>query len=452
VVVTPATNESGSATITVTVSYGQLSSNETFVVTVTSVNDIPTITAINNQTVNEDSATNSINFTVDDEEKTAGSLTITRGSSNANLVPLADIVLSGTGASRIVIVTPIANENGSATITLTVSDGDLSVAESFVVTVNTVNDVRTITTINNQTINEDNATSSLSFTIDDEETIADNLTLTSSSSDTTLVPSENVVLSGTGASRSVVVTPAANDNGSATIKITVADETFVVTVNSVNDLPTITSISDQPINQNDAISNLNFTVGDVETASSSLTLSSSSDNTVLVPSNNIIFSGSGANRSLDVTPAADEYGIATITLTVADGNGGSQDSSFELSVNAPPTVDAGSTQTVDVDSSVTLTATASDVDGTVTSYSWIQDENGAPSVSLRGDDSDTLSFTTPNIAQDIVFSFTVTVTDDNSQSASDSVEVKVIGDSVEIDHASAAPPILEDVPSDDENL
>ena len=431
VIVTPADNESGSATITLTVSDGTLTTNETFVVTVTSVDDAPTITAINNQTIDEDNFTSSLSFTVDDEETAASSLIVTSTSSNTILVPSGNIVLSGSGSSRSVIVTPFDNESGSATITLTVSDGTLTSEESFVVTVTSVNDSPTITTINNQTIDEDNSTSSLSFTVDDEETAASSLTVTSSSSNTILVPAGNIVLSGSGASRSVIVTPAANQNGSATITLTVSDgsftsvETFVVTVTAVNDLPTLTSVGNQAINQNEATGSLSFTVGDVETALNSLTVTSSSDNTALVPSSNITLSGSGANRLVQVTPASNKNGSATITLTVTDGNSASQSSSFLVSVNAPPTVDAGLSQTVSKDAVVSLTATATDLDGSITAYAW--EQTAGSTVSFSGADTATLSFTAPNFTVDTALSFSVTVTDDGNLTASDSVTVTVEG-------------------------
>ncbi|MBV1909340.1 MAG: VCBS repeat-containing protein [Kangiellaceae bacterium] len=431
VVVTPVANESGNATITLTVSDGMLTASTSFAVTVTSVNDAPTISAINNQTINEDSATSSLSFTVADVETSASSLTVTSSSNNTKLVPLGNVVLSGSGASRSVIVTPVGNESGSATITLTVSDGTLTAVESFVVTVTSVNDAPTITAINNQTVNEDTATNDLEFTVADTETSDGDLTVTSSSSNTTLVPSSNIMLSDILGNRSVTVTPADNESGSATITLTVSDgtliaiESFVVTVTSVNDLPTITNVSNQAINQNAVTGSIPFTVGDVETTASNLTVTSSSDNTVLVPSSNITLSGSGASRTVQVTPATNENGSATITLTVTDGSSASQSTSFQVTVNAPPTVDAGLSQTVNKDAVVSLTATTSDLDGSIETYLW--EQTAGPTVSFSGADTDTLSFTAPNYTVDTDLSFSVTVTDDGGLTANDSVTVTVVG-------------------------
>src|SRR5204863_3091826 len=103
---------------------------------VTPVNDAPTISDIADQTTAEDTATGAIAFTIGDVETLAADLTVTGTSSNPTLVPSANIVFGGSGASRTVTVTPALNQFGSATITATVSDGSLTVGTSFVVTVN----------------------------------------------------------------------------------------------------------------------------------------------------------------------------------------------------------------------------------------------------------------------------------------------------------------------------
>jgi hypothetical protein len=65
-------------------------------------------------------------------------LTVTVSSSNTALVPNRNIVVSGTGTSRAVTVTPVANQTGTATITVTGGDGVSTASDTFVVTVNPV--------------------------------------------------------------------------------------------------------------------------------------------------------------------------------------------------------------------------------------------------------------------------------------------------------------------------
>ena len=59
---------------------------------------------------------------------------------------------------------------------MTVSDGDLIATTSFVLTVISVNDAPTISTVTNKSTNEDTATSPIAFTVGDVETAAGSLT------------------------------------------------------------------------------------------------------------------------------------------------------------------------------------------------------------------------------------------------------------------------------------
>ena len=339
VTVTPAANQNGTATITVTVSDGQSSTPTNFLLTVNAVNDAPTITSVANQTTSTGTAIGPLSFTVGDLETAAGSLTVSGSSSNTALVPNGNIVFGGSGANRTMTVTPAASQTGAATITVTVSDGSLSMPTNFQLTVNATNTPPTITNIAAQTIGEDTVSAALGFTVGDAETAAGSLTVSGSSSNTTLVANGNIVFGGSGANRTVTVTPAANQNGTATITVTVSDgqsstpTNFLLTVNAVNDAPTITSVANQTTSTGTAIGPLSFTVGDLETAAGSLTVSGSSSNTALVPNGNIVFGGSGANRTMTVTPAASQTGAATITVTVSDGSL-STPTNFQLTVNA----------------------------------------------------------------------------------------------------------------------
>ena len=119
----------------------------------------------------------------------------------------------------------------------------LTATGTITVTVSVVNTAPTITDVLNLSTNEDTATSAIGFVIGDVQTAAASLITTATSSNTTLVPNGNLVISGTGSARSLVATPAANLNGTSTITVTVSDgaltatDTFVVTVTAVNDVP-----------------------------------------------------------------------------------------------------------------------------------------------------------------------------------------------------------------------
>jgi len=206
----------------------------------------------------------------------------------------------------------------------------------------------TISGIADQSISANSATPALSFTIGDAETPASSLALSGASSNPSLIPSGNIVFGGSGTSRTVTVSPAANQSGIATITLTVSDgsastsTSFTLVVNAIgNTPPTISSIPDQVIAANTATARIPFVIGDLETAVTNLTLSKASSNPTLVPKSGITFGGSGSNRTVKVTPATNQSGIATITLTVSDGSLSTR-TSFAVTVNAgantPPTI------------------------------------------------------------------------------------------------------------------
>ena len=354
VIITPLAGESGTTTTTLTVSDGVLYASTDFVLTV--IPDAPpTITIIGPQTTEQGTPTSPITFTIGDAESLPGDLTVSGTSSNTTLVPNANIVFSGNGADRTIVITPAPGLNGTATITVTVSDGSESASVDFVLTVNATNTPPTITAIGAQSTNENTATSPIPFTIGDAETPPGSLTISGTSSNTTLVPDANITFSGSGASRSVVLTPASGESGTTTITITVSDGdlttdiNFVLTVNA-NTPPTITAIGPQSTSEDTPTGAIAFTIGDAETAIGALTVSGTSSNAALVPDANIVFGGSGANRTVVLTPVSGLSGTTTITITVSDGDL-TTDINFILTVNAnmAPTITAIGPQSTNED-------------------------------------------------------------------------------------------------------
>ncbi|MBI2925743.1 MAG: hypothetical protein HYY24_08570 [Verrucomicrobia bacterium] len=108
---------------------------------------------------------------------------------------------------------------------------------------------------------------------------------------------------------------------------------FWLVAEKTNTPPTISAISNQTIVVGGTVT-VSFQVGDVETPAGNLIVSASSSNTALVPNRNLILSGTGANRTLLVTPAAGQSGTTIITLTVVDEAGASASTSFSVTVNS----------------------------------------------------------------------------------------------------------------------
>ena len=302
----------------------------------------PTISAMVSQTTVVNTP-KSVGFLVSAGTNALTNLTVTASSSNPSLVPAVNITFSGTGSSRTALITPLPGLTGSALITFTVSAGGVTDSASFSLTVNAANIPPTLAAIAGVTVTEDAAASSVSLSgIGAGGGASQPLTVTAVSSNPSLIPTPTISYSSPASTGSLSFRPAANATGTATISVTVNDgqsqsnlvtRSFTVTVLPVNDAPSIASIADQTITQNTATSLVPFTVGDAETPAASLTLAGTSSNPTLVPNNAIVFGGSGASRTVRVTPALNRTGAATITVVVSDGTNSATDT-FVVTVSS----------------------------------------------------------------------------------------------------------------------
>jgi len=91
--------------------------------------------------------------------------------------------------------------------------------------------------------------------------------------------------------------------------------------------------------------------------------------------------------------------------------------------NVAPTVNAGEDQNVEEQTSVTISSSASDSDGTISGYSWAQINGEA--VTLTGSETSSLAFTAPTTTVALSLVFEVTVTDDDNATSTDQVTVNV---------------------------
>ncbi|WP_449228167.1 DUF4347 domain-containing protein [Azospirillum argentinense] len=143
-----------------------------------------------------------------------------------------------------------------------------------------------------------------------------------------------------------------------------------VTVTIDRSAPTITAPAAQTIAEDGATGALAVTVGDGVTAAGAVQLTATSGDTVLVPSGNIQIAGSGANRTVTVTPAADRFGSAVITLTVTDEAGNTATETFTVTVNpvAETPVVTGATGTAEDTLSAAITIARGGADGAEISH------------------------------------------------------------------------------------
>jgi hypothetical protein len=129
-----------------------------------------------------------------------------------------------------------------------------------------------------------------------------------------------------------------------------ASNRYVILLNKLstgtNTPPTISSPANQSGCANTSSSAIAFTVGDEQTAVASLAVTATSSNLTLIPQANISLGGSGANRTVTLSPATNQTGTSTITLSVADESGETVTATFTYTVNALPIVVAGGNESV----------------------------------------------------------------------------------------------------------
>lgn len=343
-VVAPVANQHGAATITVTVEDGGLDNNletvgdnaiviQTFEVTVTSINDPGSFSGDTSATGSEDddAIVGMLIFTDVADGYSVPNYTITSESSNG-----AASIDATTGAWS---YTPDANFNGSDSFRVTVTDDD-GYTETQVISliVEAVNDAPTLDVLSGVSTNEDDGEQTVNLTgisAGDGETQP--LLITAVSDSTSLIPDPTVTYSSPGSIGTLAFTPVPNQNGTATITVTVVDggfdndlttpddngttsRTVSIAVAPVNDRPTLDALSNVMVNEGDpeqAVNLIGMSAGDGETQVLSVT--AVSDNAGLIPDPVVDFDGQSSLGTLKFTPVADQFGTATITVTVEDG-------------------------------------------------------------------------------------------------------------------------------------
>ena len=233
------------------------------------------------------------------------------------------------------------------TVTLTVTDsGGLSAQTTVIVSLNNTPPNVTITSPVNGALISPNTTTTVNLTA----------SVTDESPDSQLTYQWQVLLHhndhnhgspiDTNHTTSAILEPTGCDGINIyyyRILLTVTDPGGLSTTREVRLFPdcgpntpsTITSIASQTISQNTTTNALAFTIGDAETPAVNLQVSGASSNTTLVPVSGIVFGGSGANRTVTVTPNPGQTGTSTITVTVNDGPHDTS-TSFLLTVNPVP--------------------------------------------------------------------------------------------------------------------
>ena len=354
---TTAANANGTANLSVRVQDNggtanggvDTSATQNFSISLTAVNDAPSFTKGADQTVLEDAGAQTVNpwataISAGPPDEAGQTLTFNiTGNTNPALFSAGPAV-SPAGALS---YTPAANANGSATITLTLSDNggtanggvDTSAPQTFVINVTAVNDVPAFTAGANVTVLKDTGAQTINpwataLSAGPANESAQTLTFTITANDN---PGMFAVAPAVAANGALSFTTAANANGTANLSVRVQDnggtanggvdtsatQNFSINLTAVNDAPSFTKGADQTVLEDAGAQTVNpwataISAGPPDEAGQTLGFNITGNTNAALFSAGPAVSAAGV---LSYTPAANANGSATITLTLSDDGG-----------------------------------------------------------------------------------------------------------------------------------
>jgi hypothetical protein len=407
------------------------STAQTFTIIVRPVNDAPTLQAIADITIPEGSDTRSIALTgiSTGAANESDALTITAVSDNPSLIPNPTVEYLSPGATGSLAVKPAANRNGSAMVTVVVSDGqalNATVTRSFTINVSPVNNAPAFTAGPVQTVKEDAGAQSVAWASEisvgpeDEAAQKPEFVVT--------VDKEALfeVLPAVDASGNLTYTPAADANGVAIVKVKLRDDggtenggvdtseesSLTITIDPVNDVPSFARGANVDAKQNAGAQLVaawatDLRPGPPNEAEQTLEFIVSTDRPELFTAVPAI----DPTGALSYTPSALNNGMATVSVRLRDSGGsadGGVDTSAEqtFTITTLPVNDAPSF-VVGADLSVPQDAGAQTVPGWATAIiSGPADESAQAVQFVVTVDDPALFAVAPAIAPDGTLTFT----------------------------------------------
>jgi hypothetical protein len=158
-----------------------------------------------------------------------------------------------------------------------------------------------------------------------------------------------------------------DNGGTANGGVDSVTNTFTVTVNAVNNQPTLNTISNLTTNENAGLQTVNLsgiTSGAANENNQTLTVTATSGNKSLIPNPTVNYTSANTTGNLTFTPAANASGTATVTVVVHDNGGtanGGVDSvtnTFTVTVNAVNTSSTNQPPTLNMINNLTINENA----------------------------------------------------------------------------------------------
>ena len=218
----PVPGRNGMAQITLSVGDGTNETQQTFSVSVTSVNEPPSV-SVTEETEVQAGKNGSVTLSVSDDETGTGALQFSISSSAEEVLPSSAFQLSGSGEVRVVSFQAPAGSAGETVVTVRVSDGTLESLASFKVNVTGGDAKPVISAIPDQVIALNSVSSAIHFAVSDRETPGAELVVSVTSSNAQLINSSGFFLSGFGGSRTLSLVPVKGRTGSTEVTVHVTE-------------------------------------------------------------------------------------------------------------------------------------------------------------------------------------------------------------------------------------
>lgn len=347
-------NANGATPITIVADDTLGQGTTTFDLVITPVNDAPTIGAISDQTTTANVPV-TLTLDVDDIDTDPTNFVYSSSLSNDLIVSAVTFDTSGDKPTAKVELKPGAT--GAVSVTIKVSDGELTGEETFALTVNPAANIPPVLGLIPPQQTRPNVQAIVPLQVSDADTAASALVFSSENNNPALV--RNVVFGLSSAGNFTANVNLVRDaSGTANVTVFVFDgatkvsQTFVLTV--VENPPTLGPIADQLTVANKSV-DVNLDVQDIDTPINELSFSATSSNPSLIAG--VTFDTTGGVVKATINPVKDATGVATVTISVKDTvNIASR--TFAVGVNAaqPPKFEApGITTNPDGSKSITIT-------------------------------------------------------------------------------------------------
>jgi hypothetical protein len=344
----PVTNAWGAATVTVIVNNGGVSNNlvsQQFTVTVLPV---PTLNAITNLTIYQNSGSQTVALTGITPGTTNSNLTLTIlvYTSDSTIIPTPTVNYTSPDGIGSLTLAPVPGALGTATVTVTANNGVANFSQVFTVTVVPAPSP-TLNAITNLTIYQNSGTQAIALTGISPGTANGNLPLTiwAYTSDSTIIPTPTVNYTSLNSTGTLAFAPIPGALGTATVTVKanngVANFSQVFTVTVVPaPPPTLNAITNLTIYENakpQMIALTGITPGWAN-PNQAMVVSAVSSNLAVIPAPKVNYSCPSNSGTLTFAPATNALGTSVVTVTVTDGSASNNiaTQTFSITVVIPP--------------------------------------------------------------------------------------------------------------------